>query len=242
MWDFLVNIMSHAGAQVVFLVLFAWYFFHHRKDASMPASRIGWIRFAALASVFAYLMLSWSSGIRPALAQAAVFGMFLINLYLLNLVICSRLERPYRRAIETYCLEPQNQEHLNGIWGTGKRFYYFGFFLQSLLSGGSPARFLHEIAAGRIRDDIHHALARCGEAGQFISLNGVLSYLESQLGRDETLPQDFKDLIHKEIQQFGKHAWIEAQVNDYLRTAIENPENIHNPQWSQMWDKARGKP
>jgi hypothetical protein len=46
-------------------------------------------------------------------------------------------------------------------------------------------------------------------------------------------------MMHKEIQQFGQHAWIEAHVNDYLRAAIENPENIHNPDWARMWDKAQ---
>ena len=242
MWDFLVNIMSHAGVQVLILLLFAWYFFHYRRDRSMVDSRVGLIRFSVLVVVFCYLMLSWSSGIRPALAQAAVFGMFLINLYFLSMVISSRLERPYRLAIEAYCRKPHNQENLNDIWRFGKRFYYFRFFFKSLLSGGSPLLFLHEIAAGRIRDSIHRCLTNRGAPGQFISLKGVLSYLESQLEQDETLPKDFKDLMHKEIEQFGKHAWIEAQVNEYLRTAIENPENIHNPQWSQMWAQAQGKP
>lgn len=240
MWDFLVNTLSHAAVHVVILLLFAWYFFSHRKDPYMPSSRVGVIRFAVLAVVFVYLLLGWSSGIRPALAQAAVFGMFLINLYFLSMVILSRLERPYRRATEVYCREPESQEHLDDIWHAGKRFYYCRYFLQSLLSGASPLRQLHEIAAGRIRDDIQHSLGSQG--GQFISLNGVLSYLNSKLEQDDTLPKDFKDLIHKEIQQFGQHAWIEANVNDYLRTAIENPENIHNPDWARMWDKAQQRP
>ncbi len=241
MWDFLVNLMSHAGAQVGILLLFTWYFFRHRRDPSMLDSRVGLIRFTVLVVVFGYLMLSWSSGIRPALAQAAVFGMLLINLYFLSMVISSRLERPYRLSIEAYCREPKNQENLNDIWRYGKRFYYFRFFFQSLLSGGSPALFLHEIAAGRIRDNIHHCLASRGVAGQFISFKGVLSFVESRMEEDDTLPKNFKDLMHQEIQQFGKHAWIEDQVNEYLRTAIENPENIHNPQWAQMWDQAQQK-
>jgi hypothetical protein len=242
MWDFVVNILSHAAVQVALLLLFAWYFFRHRHDPSMPISRVGLIRFGVLAVVFFYLMLSWSSGIRPALAQAAVFGMLLINLYFFSMVISSRMERPYRLAIETYCHEPQSQENLNNIWSAGKRFYYFQFFFQSLLSGGSPFRFLHEIAGGRIMGDIQNCLISRGQTGQFISFQGVLSYLDSQLEGDETLPQDFKDLMVKEIQQFGNHAWIEAKVNEYLRTAIENPENIHNPQWARMWDKAQEKP
>jgi len=237
MWDFLVNALSHAAVHVVILMLFAWYFFSHRKDPYMPSSRVGVIRFAVLAVVFIYLLLSWSSGIRPALAQAAVFGMFLMNLYFLSMVILSRLERPYRQAIGVYCQGSESQEHLDDIWHAGKRFHYCRFFIQSLLSGASPLRQLHEIAAGRIRDDIQHALG--SQAGQFISLSGVLSNLNSKLEHDDTLPKDFKDLMHKEIQQFGQHAWIETHVNEYLRTAIENPENIHNPDWARMWDKAQ---
>ncbi len=240
MWDFLVNTLSHAGAQVVLWLLFAWYFFAHRKDPGMPTSRVGLIRMVVLGAIFVYFLLSWSSGIRPALAQMAVFGMFIINLYLIYMVALSLMERPYRHALEAYRLDPKDQANLDHIWGTGKRFYYLGFFLQALLSGGSPRHFLHEIASGRIRSDVQQQLSKHGEQGQFITLKGILAYLAGRLDQDDTLPQDFKDLVRRDLQQFGQHPWVELKVNEYLRIALEDPENIHNPEWSQMWEKAQG--
>jgi len=239
MWDFLVNLTSRAVIQVVILLLFIWYFFAHRKDPRMVVSRMGLVRLLLLSLVFLYLLLSWASGIRPALAQVSVFGMLLINLYLLDMVVLSRLERPYREALDNYCREPRGQQDLEAIWRSGKRFYYLRFFLQSLFSGVSPFQFLHEVASSRIRDDVQDVLRRCGYGRQFISLEGILSFLQERLHLDETLPQDFKEIVTRDLKQFGQHPWVQDQVNEYLRLAMESPESIHNPQWAQWWDKAR---
>jgi hypothetical protein len=239
MWNFLVDTLSIAYVQLVILGLFIWYFLAHRKDPGMPVSRVGFIRLFILLLIFLYLLLSWASGIRPALAQAAVFGMFVINLIMLNSLILSRLERPYREALAAYCRDPQNVENLDAIWSTGKRFYYLRHFFSSIMSGESPTLFLHEIASGRIRDDVQSSLRQHGLTHQFISLKGMISFLEARLAQEELLPQEFKDLVTKELQDFQKHPWVEDQINEYMRLALETPEKIHNPEWSRLWEKAK---
>jgi hypothetical protein len=237
MWNFLVDTMSIAYVQVAILCLFIWYFLRHRRDPRMPVARVGFIHLLILFLIFLYFLLSWASGIRPALAHAAVFGMFVINLILLYALILSRLEGPYRDALAEYCRDPKNLENLDAIWSTGKRFYYLRHLRSSILSGESPRHFLHEIAAGRIRDDVQDSLREHGLTRQFISLKGMIAYLEGCLAQEELLPQEFKDLVQKELQEFQKHPWVEDRINEYLRLALENPEKIHNPEWSRLWEK-----
>ncbi len=128
MWNFLVETLSIAYVQLIILCLFIWFFLAHRKDSRISVSRVGVLRIIILLIIFTYFLLSWASGIRPALAQAAVFGMFVINLFFLYSLILSRLERPYRDALAGYCRDPQNPENLDDIWSTGKRFYYLRHF------------------------------------------------------------------------------------------------------------------
>jgi hypothetical protein len=239
MWNFLVDTMSIAYVQLVILCFFIWYFLHHRRDPRMPVSRVGFLHLLILFLIFLYFLLSWASGIRPALAQAAVLGMFIINLILLNALILSKLERPYRDALAAYCQDPEKQQNLDAIWSTGKRFYYLRHLRNSILSGESPSRFLHEIAASRIRDDVQACLRQHGHTRQFISLKGMIAFLESRLGEEEMLPPEFKEVVKKELEDFKKHPWVEDQINEYLKMALENPENIHNPGWSQLWEKAK---
>jgi hypothetical protein len=240
MWNFLVDTMSIAYVQVVILCFFIWYFLRHRRDKSMPVARIGFLHLLILFLIFLYFLLSWASGIRPALAHAAVLGMFIINLILFTYFLLSKLERPYRNALAEYCKDPQNRENLDAIWNTGKRFYYMRHLRASILSGESPGLFLHEIAASRIRDDIQACLRERGLTRQFISLNGMIGFLESRLAEEEMLPPEFKEVVRKELEDFKKHPWVEDQINEYLRMALENPERIHNPEWSQRWEKTQG--
>jgi len=239
MWNFLVNTLSIAYVQLVILCLFIWYFLAHRKDPRMPVSRVGVIRMIILLLIFTYFLLSWASGIRPALAQAGVFGMFVINLFFLYSLILSRLEGPYRDALAAYCQDPRSQENLDAIWSTGKRFYYLRHFFSSIMSGESPTRFLHEVTTSRIRDDVQSCLRQRGLTQQFISMKGMISYLEGRLAQEDLLPQEFKDLVKKELQEFQKHPWVEDRINEYLKMALETPEKIHNPEWSLRWEKTR---
>lgn len=239
MWDFLVNTLAHAYTQVVLLALFIWYFYALRQDPRLKVSRLGLVRLIILTSIFLYFLLSWSSGIRPALAQAAVLGMFLINLLLLFNLVLTRLEGPYRDALVAYVQESEDQERLDQIWHRGKRFYFLRYSLSALLSGMSPWRFLKEMAGERVRDDLKEAMARQGVTQNFVTLPALVGFLKARLAQDELLPQDYRELITQAIGQFSQHAWIEEQVNAFLAMAVETPENLYHPQWSQMWEKAQ---
>jgi len=239
MWNFLVDTLSVAYVQLMVFGLFVWYFLAHRKDSRMVVSRVGLIRLFIFLLIFLYFIMSWASGIRPALAQAAVFGMFVINLILLYYLVLSRLEGPYREALAAYCGDPQTLENLDAIWRTGKRFYYLRHFFTSVMSGESPTQYLHEITTSRIRDDVQSCLREHGLTQQFISMKGMVVFLGSRLAQEEMLPREFKDLIEQLLEQFQKHPWVEEQVNEYLRLALENPEKIHNPEWALQWEKTR---
>ncbi|RJR47232.1 MAG: hypothetical protein C4567_01315 [Deltaproteobacteria bacterium] len=242
MWNFLIDTMSIAYVQLAILILFIWYFLVHRKDPRMPVSRVGLIRLVIMVVIFTYFLLSWASGIRPALAQAAVFGMFVINLIFLFSLVRSRLERPYRDALNIYCQDPQNREHLDDVWSSGKRFYYLRHFFNSIMSGESPTQFLHEVTIGRIRDDVQACLRQRGLTQQFISLKGMIAFLESRLGEEALLPPEFKEVVKKDLQDFQKHPWVEEQINEYLRMALETPEDIHNPDWSRLLSEKANAP
>jgi uncharacterized protein YqgQ len=107
------------------------------------------------------------------------------------------------------------------------------------MSGESPTRFLHEVTISRIRDDVQACLRQHGLTRQFISLKGMIAYLETRLGEEELLPSEFKEVVKKELQDFQKHPWVEDQINEYLKTALETPEKIHNPEWSLLLEKAQ---
>jgi len=239
MWELLVTGNYSAYVELVVLSLLLSYFFLHRGDPRHRVSRVSIIRVGLIVLVYLYFLLNWSSNISAGLRNTTALGMLLINLYLLNLVIQSLLERPYRDALTVYCQEPTSQEKLNRIWRTGKRFYYLRFFIQSLFSGVFPLRFLHEMASGRILDDIQDQIHGCGGDQQFIALAGITAFLKGRLAANETLPAEFRELMEGAIDGFVSHPWIEEQVDEYLRTAVETPENIHNPDWSRMWERAK---
>lgn len=239
MWDFLAKLLFDSITQVVIFFLFIVYFFTQRRDPRLRVSRLGFIRLAVLAAIFFFFLLSAYSAVNPALRQAALLGMFIVNLFMLINVILTKLERPYRETLETYAQNPENQEHLDQVWRTGKRLYYLRYFVSGIFSGTSPWLFLGEIAGERIRGDLKEVMAKHGLTRDFISLPSLVGFLKTRLAQGE-FPKEFQEVITQAIHEFAQHPWIEEQVNDFLTMAVENPENLYHPQWPQMWDKAKG--
>lgn len=238
MWDFLLNSLSQAVVQVVLYLVLLWYFFAHRHNPRMVVSRLGLVHIVLLSLIFLYFLLNWSSGIRPALAQFAVFGMFLVNLHLLKTVIQSRFEMPYRYALEAVRQEPESSEHLQHIWHTGKRFFYVHYAGASLFSGTNPFHFLHNMASEGVRDDIRDTLHKYGVEKKLISLKMMAGFLQDRLSRDETLPDNFRELMQQAIAGFVKHPWIEEQADEFLRIASESPEDLYFPEWMEQFDQS----
>lgn len=237
MLDNIIFILGSAYVQVAILFLLLAYFFGHRKDPHHVVSGLTMARTLVLLLIFLYLVWNWSSEIPPSLRNSSVLGMFIINLYILFLVILSRVERPYRDALAAFAREPEKLELLRQIWQTGRRFYYYRYFGRALLSGSAPGPFIHGMAVQLVREDVKNALHQQGVERQMISFQSLTAFLKTRLAAETELPQDFKGLMDKIIGQFDQHPWIEDQVNQFLTLAMETPEELIFPKGERFWEK-----
>jgi hypothetical protein len=234
----LSSMLFSAYTQVVILILMVAYFFGHRKDPRLVASGVNLLRTLILTVIFIYFMFFWASTVEPSLRGASVAGMVIINLYMLYNLVLTRLERPYRDALETFGREPQKPGHMEDIWQAGKKFFYADYFFSSLYSGDLPWVYLHDLAVDRIRTDIRKTLKQQGVEDRLTTMRTMMAYLRSQVDCDQEMPQDFKEVIDQSIEQFAKHPWIEEKVNQFLTLAIETPEDLNYPEWKDSWEKS----
>jgi hypothetical protein len=236
------SFLGSAYIQIVIFFLLGAYFVKHRRDPRMVVSGIRVIRVIILLIIFLYLTLTWGSLIVPSLRAISVFGMFIINIYLLYYLLLSRIERPYRDTLTALSQNPEKDETFHGVWSHGRKFYYFYYFMHSLFSGSNPFHFLHEMATDRVRDDIKDELRRLGVEKKLISLNLMMGFMKKRLADDKNLPADIKEVMGKTIDDLEKYPWIEEQINEFLRIAIENPEDLHFPEWTSAFEKYTSKP
>jgi hypothetical protein len=231
------SFLGSAYIQLVIFFLLGAYFVKHRRDPRMVVSGVRLIRVIILLVIFLYFTLTWGSLIVPSLRAISVFGMFIINIYLFYSLLLARMERPYRDTLTALSQNPEKVEAFQGVWGRGRKFYYFYYFLHSLFSGSNPFRFMKEMATDRVRNDIKDELRRLGVEKKLISLNLMVGFLKNRLAADENLPADFKEVMGKSIDDLEKHPWIEEQVNEFLRVAMETPEDLHFPEWTSAFGK-----
>jgi len=231
-----VNTLASPFIEIGILVVLLLAFLLHRKDPRLAISGISIVRVLILLLIFFYLMFVWSSAIRPVLSGISVFGMFLINMMLLYYLILARLLRPYHIALTAMTQAPEKHELIQRVWETGKRFYYVCYAGSSLFSGANPFHFLHEMAADRIRDDIRDTLRRHGVEQRMLSLSTLVAYLKNQIACDTTLPADFQKLMLQAIDDFAKHPYIQEHTNEFLRIAMESPEDLTFPEWTAKFE------
>jgi hypothetical protein len=231
------SFLGSAYIQIIIFFLLGAYFVRHRRDPRMVVSGVRLIRVIILLIIFLYFTLTWGSLIVPSLRAISVFGMFIINIYLFYYLLLARMERPYRDTLRALSENPEKDETFHGVWGRGKRFYYFYYFVHSLFSGSNPFRFLQEMATDRVRDDIKDELRRLGIQKKLISLNLMVGFLKNRLAADKDLPEDFKEVTGKIIDDLEKHPWIDEQVNEFLTIAMESPEDLHFPEWTSAFEK-----
>ncbi len=232
----LVNILSSAYVEIVILFFLLLAFVMHRRDPRLVVSGIRIVRTLIVVLIFFYFMFIWASTVQPTLRSISVFGMFLVNLFMLYNLVLARLERPYRDALAVMTREPETHELIHNVWHTGKRFYYFRYAWSSLFSGANPFHFLHNLATDQVRDDIKDTLRRYGVEQKMITIPMMAAYLKSQIACDQTMPVDFKDVMEKAIDDFAKHPWIQEQGNAFLGLATERPEDLHFPEWMAKFD------
>jgi len=231
------SFLSSAYFQIVIFFLLGAYFVKHRRDPRMVVSGVRIIRIIILLIIFLYFTLTWGSLIVPSLRAISVFGMFIINIYLFYYLLLARMERPYRDTLTALSQNPEKAETFHGVWSHGRKFYYLYYFIHSLFGGSNPFRFLHEKTADRVRNDIKDELRRLGVEKKLISLNLMRGFLKNRLAADENLPADSKEVMGKIIDDLEKYPWIEEQINEFLRLAMESPEDLHFPEWTSAFEK-----
>jgi hypothetical protein len=237
MFQYLIDFLSSAYIEVIIFFLLIGYFIAHRKNQRFVVSGIKLLRVILLLIVFLYFIWSWATLIPPSLRAAAVTGMFLINFYLFYSLLLSRIEQPYREALEAMGHEPEKPGVFRAIWASGKRFYYYYYIFQALFSGSNPFHFLKAIANDRVQDDIKDTLRSMGVEKKLISMKLMIGFMKSRLDRDDTLPEDFKVVMREAIEDLEKHPWVEEQVNEFLRIATDSPEDLHFPEWMASFKK-----
>lgn len=187
---------------------------------------------------FAWMPIVWPTLIPSSMLTLSVFGMFVVNFYFLYSLISARIEKPYREALANLIREPEKHEIFRNIWSSGKRFYYYAYFFQSMVSGANPFHFLSNIANDRVRTDIKDALRQLGVKKKLISLSLMVGFMKNRLAADGNLPADYKEVTGKTLDDLEKHPWIEEQVNEFLRLATESPEDLHFPEWMAYFEKS----
>ena len=237
MFQSVINFLSTPYIELIIFVLLVTYFVIHRHD-KRGVSVLKVIILLIVFIYFAWMPIVWPSLIPSSMLTLSVFGMFVVNFYFLYSLIQGRLEQPYRQALANLVREPEKHEIFRDIWSSGKRFYYYSYIFQSLVSGVNPFHFLSDIANDRVRDDIKDALRQLGVEKKLISLPLMVGFMKSRLAADGNLPADFKEVMGKTIDDLEKHPWLEEQINEFLRIATESPEDLHFPEWMSAFENS----
>ena len=236
MFQSVINFLSTPYIELIIFVLLVTYFVIHRHD-KRGVSVLKVVILLIVFIYFAWMPIVWPSLIPASMLTLSVFGMFGVNFYFLYSLIQGRIEKPYRQALANLVREPEKHEIFRDIWSSGKRFYYYSYIFQSLVSGVNPFHFLSDIANDRVRDDIKDALRQLGVEKKLISLPLMVGFMKNRLAADGNLPADFKEVMEKILDDLEKHPWIEEQVNEFLRIATESPEDLHFPEWMAAFEK-----
>jgi len=237
MFQSVIDFLGTPFTELIIFVLLVAYFIIRRHDRQ-GVSVLKVVILLIIFIYFAWMPIVWPSLIPSSMLTLSVFGMFVVNFYFLYSLIQGRLERPYRQALANLVREPKQHEIFRDIWSSGKRFYYYSYFFQSLVIGANPFHFLSEIANDRVRDDIKDALRQLGVEKKLISLRLMIGFMQSRLAADGNLPADFKEVMKKNLDDIEKHPWLEEQVNEFLRIATEAPEDLHFPEWMTAFEES----
>jgi 4-amino-4-deoxy-L-arabinose transferase-like glycosyltransferase len=237
MTEYLVKFQTKVYAQVgIFLVLVALYFMSQRKLPTYRLVSFAMVRIVAAIVVFIYLFLNWSSEVNPTLRNASVLGMFVVNLYMLWQVVLTRMELPYREALEACGQNPDQPSLFQDVIRTGKRFYNMRYFWQALFSGSSIKRFLHGIALEQLRFDFKRIFQQHGVSQDIINFAMTMAFLRRQLAKAQ-LPPEVKESMERAIAEFSQHPWIKEEMNNFLAIVVETPEELYGSEWAEEWQK-----
>ena len=236
MFDFLMSIESTFYAQIaIFIVLIVYNFHVCRQLPNRLFFGFEIFKNIILIVIFIYFFLSWSTVVNPSLRSASIFGMAIVNVFLLWRIIQNRAELPYQLALNDCVKDPKNIHKYKILVSKGKSYYYLRNFWRSLFSGKLPGKYLHDLASEQIRSDIQSALNSHGTTKNLVNFKMETAFLRQKLAADETLPPDFKEMMERAISQF-EHPWIEQQVNEFLEVILVSPEQLFTAEWTSKPD------
>jgi hypothetical protein len=232
MFDFIDSYLLTPYVQVVFfIILLSLFVLQHRKF-KLVSSGFSWLRTIILLALFLYFAWNWTTSISRVIARFSVLGMFFINVYMVYNLVLGNLDEKYRLALEAYGQDIANKGLLEAVWGSGKKYVYTRYFFDALFSGYSPGNFLKGVVSRQIPADIQRVLVKQGVEKELITNKKLTSFLMSNLNQSLELPQELRDILAQLIKQFGEHAWIQEQVDEFLRLALQDPEKLYEATWN----------
>jgi hypothetical protein len=232
MLDFLRYVLFTPYLQAILFFILIGLFAMQRRKFEFLSSSLSWLRTIVLLIMFLYFAASWATSIPPSLRTAAVFGMSFVNLSMIYNLLLGRLNENYQRALNAYSENIGNKELVENVWKTGKKFVYARYIFDAFFSGYSPKNFLRGVISRQIPADIENVLIKRGIHRELITHHKLLAYLKMKLNQSPELPQELKDVLSLTINQFGSHAWIQEQVDEFFQLALKNPEELYKATWN----------
>jgi hypothetical protein len=232
MLNFIDNYLLTPYVQgVLFIILLGLFWLQHRKF-KLVSSGFNWLRTILLMVIFLYFYWNFTTSISPLIVRISILGMFFINLHMLYNLMLGNLDEKYRLALETYGQDIANKGLQEDVWGAGKKYIYTRYFFDALFSGYSPRNFLKGVISRQVPADIQSVFAKLGVSKELVTNQKLLAFLAMKLNQSPELPQEVKDILAQVIKQFGDHAWIQEQVDEFLQLALKDPEKFYEATWN----------
>jgi hypothetical protein len=218
---------------VLFIVLLGLFWLQHRKF-KLASSGFSWVRTILLLVLFFYFAWNWTTSISGVIARFSILGMFFINVYMVYNLLLANLDEKYRLALDAYSQDIANKGLLEAVWSSGKRYVYTRYFSEALFSGYNPGNFLKAVVSRQIPADIQSVLVKHGAGHDLVTTQKLIAFLTYALNQSSETPPELKDILAQVIKQFGEHAWIREQVDEFLRLALQDPEKLYQSAWSEI--------
>jgi hypothetical protein len=232
MLDFIDTYLLTPYIQLMFFIILVVLFWLQHRRFKLASSGFNWLRTIILLSLFLYFGWNWTTSISGVISRFSILGMFFINIYMVYNLLLGSLDERYRLALDAYSKDLENSSLIEAVWGTGKKYFYARYFFDALFSGYSPSSFLKAVVSRQIPADLQAVMVKQGSGKELITTQKLIAYLTRALNQTQSVPQELKDILASVIKQFGEHAWIQEQVDDFLRLALKDPEKLYEADWN----------
>jgi hypothetical protein len=239
MLDFIDSYLLTPYIQAIFFFILVGLFWLQHRKFKLASSGFNWLRTIVLLALFLYFAWNWTTSISGVISRFSILGMFFINIYMVYNLILGALDEKYRLALDAYGRDIDNNSLVEAVWSAGKNYLYTRYFFDALFSGYSPGSFLKAVVSRQIPADIQTVSVKQGFGQELITSQKLVAFLTYTLNQTQSVPQELKDILAQAIKQFGEHAWIQEQVNEFLRLALKDPEKLYEASWNGTTPKEK---